>query len=141
MPALTTIRLRMPRSALLAVGLFMICAIPLASVSPWLLALLGLPALAGIYVWRGGMDLDASGVTVRSAFGTVAVPWDDIAGLAVRGRGVLWLARRDGTALRLPVLRARDLPRLHAASAGRLGVPGPVTGPTGTPPPARPDPG
>lgn len=113
----------MPRSVLLAVGLFVICAIPLVSVSPWLLLVLLVPALAGVYVWRSGVDIDAETITVRAAFGTVAVPWDDVAGLAVRGRGQLWLVRRSGTSLRLPTLRVGDIHRLHAATGGRLGLP------------------
>ncbi|MGI8681374.1 MAG: PH domain-containing protein, partial [Mycobacteriales bacterium] len=59
-----------------------------------------------------------------AAFRSTWVPWAQLAGLQTRGRGELWLVRTDGTAVRLPVLRSpRDLPRLHAASAGRLGVP------------------
>ena len=117
-------RLRMPRSALVAVVVLVVCTIPLASVSPWLLLLFALPAAIGAYVWRSGVDLDAEGIEVRAAFGSTRVPWGAVAGLQVRSRGELWLQRRDGTAVRLPVLRSpRDLPRLHEASAGRLGVP------------------
>jgi hypothetical protein len=112
----------MPRSALLAVGIFAICAIPLVSVSPWLLGLLLLPILAGIHVWRSGVDIDADGVAVRATFGSTTVPWEDVAGIQVRG-GDLWLVRRGGGTLRLPSLRLRDVHRLHEASQGRLGLP------------------
>lgn len=113
----------MPRSALIAVGIFAVCTIPLVSLSPWLVLLLGLPVLAGVHVWRSGVDIGAHGVTVRAAFGTVAVPWDDVAGVQIRRRGELWLVRRDGGTLRLPTLRVRDMHRLHGASDGRLGLP------------------
>lgn len=112
----------MPRSALLAVGIFALCTIPLVSVDPWLIVLLVLPALAGMYAWRSGVDLHPDGVTVHAAFGSTTVGWADVAGVHVR-RGELWLARRDGGALRLPTLRTHDIHRLHEASQGRLGLP------------------
>jgi len=116
-------RLRMPRSALVAVVVLVVGTIPLASVSPWLLLLFALPAAVATYVWRSGVDVDDRGLEVRAAFGSTWVPWGDVAGLQVRRRGELWLRRRDGTAVRLPVLRSpNDLPRLHEASAGRLQV-------------------
>jgi len=120
---MTTSRLRMSRSAWLAVGIFLLCTIPLISVSPWLLALLALPILAGVHVWRSGVDIGEDGVTVRAALGRRHVPWDDIAGVQVRRRGELWLVRRDSQELRLASLRLRDIHRLHEASDGRLGLP------------------
>ncbi|MDQ3464278.1 MAG: PH domain-containing protein [Actinomycetota bacterium] len=119
----TSARLRMSRSALLAVGIFVICTIPLVSVSPWFLAVLALPVLAGVHVWRSGVDIGADGVTVRAAFRSVTVPWADVAGVEVRRQGELWLVRRNGASLRLPTLRVRDLHRLHEASGERLGLP------------------
>jgi len=116
-------RLRMPRSALVAVVVLVVGTVPLASANPWLVALFALPVLVGVYVWRSGVDVDPGGVTVRAAFGASRVPWPQVAGLQVRDRGQLWLVRRDGSALRLPTMRSRDLPRLHAATGGRLGVP------------------
>ncbi len=120
---MTTSQLRMPRSALFAVGIFVICTIPLVSVSPWLLILITLPVLAGIHVWRSGVDIDGDGVTVRAAFGSTTVTWADVAGVEVRRKGELWLVRRDGGALRLLTLRLRDIHRLYQASQGRLGLP------------------
>ncbi len=120
---LTTAQLRMSRSALIAVGIFSVCTVPLVSVKPWLVVLLALPVLAGFHVWRSGVDIDADGVTVRAAFGTTTVAWRDVAGIQIRGRGHLRLVRRDGAALRLPTLRVRDIHRLHEASGGRLGLP------------------
>ena len=40
-------------------------------------------------------------------------------------RGDLWLVTTAGTEVRLPVMRARDLPRLAALSGGRIDVPPP----------------
>jgi hypothetical protein len=53
------------------------------------------------------------------------VPWDRLAGIRVAPRGELWLVTTAGTEVRLPVLRARDLPRLAALSGGRIEVPEP----------------
>lgn len=122
-PAVT--RLRLPRSALVAVAVLAVCTLPLASADPRLGLLFVIPALVGLYVWRSGVDVSDTGVTIRAAFGARRIAWEQVAGLQVRGRGELWLTRTDGTAVRLPVLRSpRDLARLHAASGGRLGVPG-----------------
>lgn len=117
-------RLRMPRSALVAVAVLVVCLIPMAAVVPWLAVLYVVPLVVGVFVWRSGVDLDDDGVLAQAAFGSTFVPWEQVAGLQIRRRGELWLARRNGTAVRLPVLRSpQDLPRLHAASGGRLGVP------------------
>ena len=51
------------------------------------------------------------------------VPWRDVAGIRVAPRGDLWLVTTHGTELHLPVMRARDLPRLAALSGGRIDVP------------------
>ena len=59
-------------------------------------------------------------MTVRSLVGRRHVPWSEVAGIRVGGRGELWLVTTAGTQVRLPVLRLRDLPRLAAASGGRI---------------------
>jgi hypothetical protein len=37
----------------------------------------------------------------------------------------LWLVTTHGTEIRVPVMRARDLPRLAELSGGRIAVPAP----------------
>lgn len=114
----------MPRSALVAVAVLVVCLIPMAAVEPWLSVLYLVPVLAGVFVWRSGVDIDGNGVLAQAALGSTFVAWEQVAGLEIRRRGELWLARRNGTAVRLPILHSpRDLPRLHAATGGRLGVP------------------
>jgi hypothetical protein len=121
-----TARLRMSRVALLPVVFLVVCVLPLAVAASWTLVFLLVPVLAAAYVLRVGVDVGDGGVTVRSVAGSRSVPWDDVAGIRVGERGDLWLVTARGTELRLPVLRARDLPRLAAASGGRIPAPGPT---------------
>jgi hypothetical protein len=121
-----TARLRMGRVALLPVVFLVVCVLPLAVAASWTLVFLLVPVLAAAYVLRVGVDVGDGGVTVRSVAGSRSVPWDDVAGIRVGERGDLWLVTARGTELRLPVLRARDLPRLAAVSGGRIPAPGPT---------------
>ena len=115
----------MSRTALLPVVLLLLCVVPAASVSPWALVLLLLPLVAGAWVLRVGVDVGEDGVTVRSLAGRQLVGWRELAGIRVGERGDLWLVTTRGTQVALPVLRARDLPRLAAVSGGRIEVPQP----------------
>lgn len=123
---MATARLRMSRVALLPVVFLVVCVLPLAVAASWTLVFLLVPVLAAAYVLRVGVDVGDGGVTVRSVAGSRSVPWDDVAGIRVGERGDLWLVTARGTELRLPVLRARDLPRLAAVSGGRIPAPGPT---------------
>ncbi len=118
-------RLRMNRTALLPVFLLAVYVLPLASAT-WTLAFLLVPVLAAAWVLRVGVDVADDGVTVRSLAAARHVPWREVAGIRVAERGDLWLVTTRGTELRLPALRARDLPRLAAVSGGRIPAPGPA---------------
>jgi Bacterial PH domain len=121
-----TARLRMTRVALLPVLFLVVCVLPLASAAVWTLVFLLVPVLAAAWVLRVGVDVGDDGVTVRSLAAARHVPWREVAGIRVAERGDLWLVTTRGTELRLPVLRTRDLPRLAAASGGRIPSPGPA---------------
>ena len=110
----------MSRTALLPVVLFLVCAIPLAFAASWTLLFLLLPLLAAAWVVRVGVDVDDDGITARSLAGRRTVAWAELAGIRVGERSDLWLVTTGGTEVRLPVLRARDLPRLAAFSGGRI---------------------
>ena len=118
-------RLRMSRTALLPVAVLVVCAIPLAASGPWGPLVLLIPAAVAAWVLRVGVDVGEGGVTAQSLFGRRRVPWSELAGIRVAGRGELWLVTTGGTEVRLPVMRARDLPRLAALSGGRIEVPAP----------------
>jgi hypothetical protein len=118
-------RLRMNRTALFPVGLLALCTIPLAFAAPWTPVLLVIPLTVALWVLRVGVDIADDGLTVRSLGGQRQVPWAEVAGIRVARRGDLWLVTTRGTELRLPVMRARDLPRFAALSGGRIDVPQP----------------
>jgi Bacterial PH domain len=113
----------MSRTALLPVVVLAFCVLPLTTASTWWLLLLVVPAVLAAWVFRVGVDLGERGVTVRSLVAARAVSWDDLAGIRVGEGSDLWLVTTAGTQLRLPVLRARDLPRLAELSGGRIPAP------------------
>ena len=115
----------MSRTALFPVGLLALCLVPLAFAAPWTPVLLLVPLALTVWVLRVGVDIADDGLTVRSAAGRLRVPWTDVAGIRVAPRGDLWLVTTHGTEVRVPVMRARDLPQLAALSGGRLDVPPP----------------
>src|SRR4051794_41880355 len=86
----------MSRIVLLPVVLFAFCLLPLATVSPWLLVLLLVPALLAAWVVRVGVDLDDQGVTVRSLLGGRPVTWDRLTGIRGADDGALWLVTPAG---------------------------------------------
>ena len=116
-------RLRMTRTALIPVGLLALCTVPLAFAAPWTPVLLLIPLVVALWVLRVGVDIADDGLTVRSLAGERRVSWDELAGIRVAPRGDLWLVTTTGTEVRVPVMRARDLPRLSALSGGRIDVP------------------
>jgi hypothetical protein len=113
-------RMRMSRTALLPVLVLVLCVVPLAFAAPWTPVFLLVPLLAGAWVVRVGVDVGEDGITARSLAGARHVPWSELTGIRVGPRSELWLVTTAGTQVRLPVLRARDLPRLAALSGGRI---------------------
>jgi len=119
----TPARFRTNRTTLLAVFVFAICLTTLTAASPWFLLVLVVPALIAAWVLRTGFDIDGEAVTVRSLLGRRRVPWTEVAGVRVGERADLWLVTTGGTEVRLPAVRARDLPAIGRASEGRIPVP------------------
>jgi PH (Pleckstrin Homology) domain-containing protein len=115
--------MRMSRTALLPIAVLVICLLPVAAATPWLLLLQLVPVTLVAWVFRVGVDLGDDGVTVRSLAGARTVAWPELSGIRVGDRGDLWLVTTADTQVRLPVLRARDLPRLAELSGGRIPAP------------------
>ena len=118
-------RFQMPRSALVPVVVLAVCILPTAAATWWTLLLLLVPVAVAVGVLRRGVDVDDEGITARAVLGSRTVRWPELAGIRIGERGDLWLVTTAATEVRLPVLRARDLPALAAASGGRLDVPVP----------------
>ena len=116
----------MSRTAMLPVVLLLLCVVPLASAAPWTPVFLVLPLLAAAWVVRVGVDVAEDGITARTLAGRRTVAWAELAGIRIGERGELWLVTTGGTEVGLPVLRARDLPRLAALSGGRIPSPDPA---------------
>jgi len=117
------LRLSMNRMALVPGVVAVVCALPLATASPYLLFVLLAPAAWITYVLRSGVDDDDDeGLIVRALFGSVRISWGRITGVLIGQRQELSVATVGGGAIRLPNLRARDLPRLYEATGGRLGL-------------------
>ncbi|WP_309229850.1 MULTISPECIES: PH domain-containing protein [unclassified Blastococcus] len=121
----TPARFRMNRTSLLPVLVFAICLTALAAASLWALLLLVIPAVVALWVVRTGFDVDDEAITVRTLAGSRRVPWAELAGVRVGERADLWLVTTGGTEVRLPAVRARDLPAIAHASGGRIPSPAP----------------
>ena len=120
----TPARFRVNRATLLGVLAFALCLTTLTAASPWFLLVLLVPAVIAAWVLRTGFDVDGDAVTIHSLLDRRRVPWSEVAGVRVGERGDLWLVTTGGTELRLPAVRARDLPAIGRASGGCI----PVTG-------------
>ena len=120
-----TSRFRMPRTGLLPVVVLLLCVLPFSSGAPWALVVLLVPLAVAAWIIRSGVDVGDAGITARSLLGERTVAWDDVAGLRVGPRSELFLVTTRSTEIRLPVLRARDLPALSRVSGGRIDVPAP----------------
>ncbi|MGY1697398.1 MULTISPECIES: PH domain-containing protein [unclassified Geodermatophilus] len=118
-------RLRLSKVALLPVVFLAVCVLPFAAASPAAALVLLLPLAAAAWVLRVGVDVDDAGITTRGLLGQRRVAWDDLAGIRVGRNARLRLVTREGGEVPLPVLRARDLPRLAGWSGGRFDVPQP----------------
>ena len=118
-------RLRMSRTALMPVAVLAVCAVPLAFAAAWTLVVLLVPVVVAAWVLRVGVDIGDDGITVRSLVGRRRVPWSELSGIRVDDDHRLWLVTTHGTEVRVPVMRARDLPRLAALSGGRIPAPAP----------------
>lgn len=97
---------------------------PVGATLRWyLLPLLLIPLTIGVWGLRAGTEVSRNGLRLRALFGQRWIPWSRVAALGAdpRGRAVAQLA--DGHQVRLPGVRAGDLPRLVAASGQELSTP------------------
>jgi hypothetical protein len=96
----------------LAVGAFAIAGQAWAYVPVMLVPLLGL-----WWAIRSGVDVDSEGITIRRAFSSRHLAWDEIEGFSsARGRVSIHLTEAAGSArLALPAVTPATLPQLIAS--------------------------
>jgi hypothetical protein len=92
-------------------------AVPLATSRAYLLPILLVPILIGIWGWRAGTDVSPAGLRIRALFGARLVPWSHVAGLAVQGRGRVYAVLTTGARVHLPAVGAADLPKITGNQA------------------------
>lgn len=118
-PAPTVIRIS--PMAHLAVGFFTLGLLSVVLANPrWFTPLLVIPVISSALVIRLRTVADGDGVTARTLLRSRTVAWADIDGLRF-GRGS-WARAvlKEGAEVMLPAVTFGTLPRLTAASAGRV---------------------
>lgn len=80
----------------------------------WTAPILLIPLAIIVYGLRSGVDADRAGLRVRSGLRTRRLPWTAVDGFSSDGRRVV-AQLINGVAVRLPAIRAADVPRLLAA--------------------------
>jgi hypothetical protein len=88
-----------------------------AVVGPQTLLLL-IPVIGALVIARTATIVRTTGITVRLAFGSRVLPWDEVRGLSVAERSVYVLGRTGS--VRLPCVRVADLAEVTRASGGHL---------------------
>ncbi len=88
-----------------------------AVVGPQTLLLL-IPVIAALFIARTATVVGIEGITVRLAFGSRSMRWDEVRGLSVGERSV-YAVGRSGS-VRLPCVRVADLAEVSKASGGHL---------------------
>jgi hypothetical protein len=86
--------------------------VPLATSRVYLLPIVLVPILIGIWGWRAGTDVSPAGLRVRALFGARLVPWSHVAALAPAERGRVYAILTTGSRVHLPAVSAEDLPKI-----------------------------
>lgn len=105
----------------LAVGFLALGLLAIVMAGPsWTPVLFVIPVLLSAYIVRYRTVADRDTVTARTFLDSETIRWDDIAGLQF-GKGTSAYAElKDGRKVRLPAVTFATLPRLTAASGGRV---------------------
>jgi hypothetical protein len=107
--------------AYFAVFMMGVSALVLAGVSlPYLGWTLLLPVLVALWVRRLRTIVTEDGVTAVTLRGHRSATWDQISGLQFPRWGAVRAVLDNKSKLILPAISFRDLPRLNAASRGRI---------------------
>ncbi|MFW0786743.1 PH domain-containing protein [Gordonia sp. CPCC 206044] len=112
---------RIQKIAYFAVPMMFVVAVILAGASlPWLGWTLVLPVLLGWWIVRIRTVVDEDGLTAVHTFSSREIPWNELDGLQFPRWGSVHAVLVNGARVRLPAVTFADLPRLSAASHGRI---------------------
>jgi Bacterial PH domain len=104
-----------------AVGFFALGLLALVLTEPvWFAPLLILPIAASVAILRYRTVADRDTVTARSLLSSRTVPWSDVDGLRFDRSSWALACRTDGSEFRLPAVTFSTLPKLTAATGGRV---------------------
>ena len=107
--------------AYFAVPMMFIVTVVLAGASlPLLGWTLVLPVLLGFWIWRLRTVVTEDGLEAVGTIATRDIGWAEIDGLQFPRWGSVRAVLINGTKVRLPAITFQDLPRLSAASRGRI---------------------
>lgn len=109
---------RLPVVALIFPVVLLLCVIPLAGLGDLWNLMYAVPALALIWTVVTHTAADTSSVRVSGLTRRRTLPWDRIDRVELDGPRWVVAVDRDGGRIRLPMVMAKDLPRLAAASGG-----------------------
>lgn len=119
---------RVPRIALLAVMIVMLCLAPTAFAEvPGLWALYVVPLAVIVFVVRTRTVASGKGLSVYTVFGHRELPWNTLKGLAIIDGAKVRAVLADDSQVRLPAVRTRHLPVISLVSQGRLDDPSGLT--------------
>lgn len=104
-----------------AIGFLSVALLAVVFAGPaWFILLFLIPVLLSIFVMRYRTVADRDTVTARTMLRSQTVRWEDIDGLRFGRTAWAVAKRRDGTEFSLPAVTFSTLPRLAAASGGRV---------------------
>lgn len=117
------------RLTIFAILVAVVGSTPLVFSLPWFWVVLLAPVAAIAWILRVRTTVDPETLTVRGAFSSRTVDWDDVRGLRIGSRSRVSAVLGEDDDLTLPAVHARDLPALSVASGGRFADPAAVTEP------------
>jgi Bacterial PH domain len=120
-----TVTFRLPLTALIGVFGLIVCMTPVAFGARGLQVLYLVPLALAVWLVRTRTVVSPETMTVYRVWGSRQITWSDLASLRIDHQSRIWAVPRGRDEVRLPMVRARDLPLLAAISGGRL--PGPLT--------------
>lgn len=95
----------------------------------WSLALLAIPVVISVAIVRLRTTADADAVTARGLLASRTLPWGEVEGLRFNRGGWAQACCSGGRDMTLPAVTFATLPRLAAASGGRVPNPYGAAGP------------